>query len=273
MMNVIRKAPGGLHTATAYAAALTLAIGLASSSSAGAGEAEAKGLLKAMSDYLAAQKTISLAYDADFEVVTKDHQKLLLANSGTVDLSRPDKIRASRAAGFGDVDLVFDGKTLSILGKDAGSYVQVDAPGTIDQLIDTLRDKLQKTFPGADLLGSNVYDVLMDGVTDVKDLGSGVIGGVECDHVAFREKDIDWQIWIAQGKRPYPCRYIITSKGVDQAPQYSIEIHDWKTGEEVAADDFSFKAPADAKKVDAKDVKDMKGADELPSNFSTGGAQ
>jgi hypothetical protein len=272
MMNMIRKAAGP-RPATACAAALTLTIGLAASSSAIAGEAEAKGLLKAMSDYLAAQKTISLAYDADFEVVTKDHQKLLLANSGTVDLSRPDKIRATRAAGFVDIEMVFDGKTLSVLGEDANAYVQVDVPGTIEQLIDTLRDKLHKPLPGADLLVSNVYDELMTDVTDVKDLGSGVIGGTECDHLAFRAKDIDWQIWIAQGKRPYPCRYVITSKGVDQAPQYSIEIRDWKAGDEVAQDDFGFKAPADAKKMDVKDLKDMKGADELPSNFSTGEAQ
>ena len=53
----------------------------------------------------------------------------------------------------------------------------------------------------------------MTDVTDVKDLGSGVIGGKECDHLAFRAKDTDWQIWIAQGDEPYPCRYVITSKG------------------------------------------------------------
>jgi hypothetical protein len=226
-----------------------------------------------MSDYLAAQKTISLRYDANFEIVTKDHQKILLANSGTVDLSRPDKIRATRAAGFVNTEMVFDGKTLSMLGKDTNVYIQVDAPGTIEHLIDELRDKFHKPLPGADLLLPNVYDVLMADVTDVKDLGSGVIGGTECDHLAFRTKELDWQIWIAQGKRPYPCRYVITSKQVDQAPQYSVQIRDWKTGDEVTAHDFSFKAPKDAKKMDVTDLKNMKGADELPSNFTTGDAK
>jgi hypothetical protein len=58
-------------------------------------------------------------------------------------------------------------------------------------------------------------------VTDVKDLGSGVIGGVECNHLAFRTPDVDWQIWIAQGDRPYPCLYVITSPKVAGYPQYS----------------------------------------------------
>jgi hypothetical protein len=271
MMNIIRKT--GLSAAMVSTAAVALIIGVGISSDVRADEAQAKSMLKAMSDYLAAQKTISLGYDANFEIVTKDHEKVLLANSGTVDLNRPDKIRATRAAGFANVEMVFDGKTLSMLDKDGNAYVQVDAPGTIEHLIDELRDKLQKPVPGADLLVPNVYDVLMTDVTDVKDLGSGVIGGTECDHLAFRTKELDWQIWIAQGERPYPCRYVITSKLVDQAPQYSIQIRDWKTGNEVAPDDFSFKAPADAKKIDVKDIKNMKGADELPANFSTGASK
>jgi hypothetical protein len=272
MTGKIRRRSRLFATAISVTAVVLMA-GLGAISGAQDGEAEAKDLLKAMSDYLAAQKTISLAYDANFEVVTTDHQKLLLANSGTIDLSRPDKIRATRAAGFANLEMVFDGKTLSMLGKDANLYVQVEAPGTIEQLIDELRDKFQKPLPGADLLLPNVYDVLMADVTDVKDLGSGVIGGTECDHLAFRTKELDWQIWIAQGERPYPCRYVITSKQVDQAPQYSVQIKDWKTGDEVAPDDFSFKAPTDAKKMDVKDLKNMKGADELPSNFATGDAQ
>ena len=117
-----------------------------------------KSLFKAMSDYLAAQKSISFGYDTNFEVVTKDHQKLLLASSGTIDLSRPDKIRATRSGGFANVEMVFDGKTLTLLGKNANLYTQVEVPGTLDHLIDELRDKYHRPVPGADLLLSNVYD-------------------------------------------------------------------------------------------------------------------
>ena len=83
----------------------------------------------------------------------------------------------------------------------------------------------------------------MPQVADVKDLGSGVIHGVECDHLAFRTKEVDWQIWIAQGERPYPCRYVITSTKVKGWPQYTIDIRDWKTGAEVASDSFRLEVP------------------------------
>ena len=110
----------------------------------------------------------------------------------------------------------------------------------------------------------------MPDVKDVKDLGSGVIGGKECDHFAFRAKDVDWQIWIAQGDKPYPCRYVITSTQVDREPQYSIKVTDWKTGSEVEADNFAFTNSTNARKVETVDLGDV---DELPSLFTKGATQ
>ena len=131
-------------------------------------------------------------------------------------------------------------------------------------MIEVLRDQYHKPFPRADLLLANPYDKLMPGVTDTKDLGSGVIGGKECDHFAFRAEEVDWQIWIAQGDQPYPCRYVITSKTIDQAPQYSVQVRDFKAGSAVVADDFGFHNSANAKKIEVVDLGDI---DELPSQF------
>ena len=51
-------------------------------------------------------------------------------------LNRPDKLRIRRTGGYADVELVFDGKTISLYGNNAKSYVQADAAGTVDQVID-----------------------------------------------------------------------------------------------------------------------------------------
>ncbi|MEK6249819.1 MAG: DUF2092 domain-containing protein [Planctomycetales bacterium] len=252
-------------------AALALMVFLGTPLGARADEADAKSLLKAMSDYMAAQDAISFEFDATLEVVTKDDQKLALASSGTVTLNRPDKIRATRSGGFAHVEMLFDGKTLTLLGKTANFYTQIDVPGTVDHLVDELRDTYGKPLPAADLLMSNAYDELMLDVIDAKDLGSGVIDGVECDFLAFRTDEVDWQIWIAQGERPYPCRYVITSKKIANGPQYSIQVRDWKTGDEVASDDFGFANSANAEKIDLKDLQDK--MSDLPQHFVRGDTQ
>ena len=246
---------------------LSLMLGLGLATSAIADDIFAKGRVQAMSEYLAAQEALSFSYDATLDVVTPEDQKLAVASSGTVALKRPDKLQATRSAGFADVEMSFDGKTLTILGKNQNKYTQVEIPGSIAHLVDVMRDKHGRPLPAADLLLSNSYDLLMEGVEDIKDLGSGVIGGVECDSLAFRSKDVDWQIWIAHGDKPYPCRYVITSKRVPNGPSYSIQLKDWKTGKEVAASDFEFKNTSKASKVD---LKDLQGAGDLPDQFVTG---
>jgi hypothetical protein len=159
---------------------------------------------------------------------------------------------------------------VAIAGAIKNLYAQVDAPGTIDQLVDILRDKYHRPVPAADLLMSDPYKELMPQVNDAKDLGSGVIHGVECDHLAFRAKEVDWQIWIAQGARPYPCRYLITSKKVTGWPQYTIDIWGWKAGTEVASDNFKLEIPVGAKQLMPGQIPDL---DEIPHIFSPKGAK
>jgi hypothetical protein len=260
-----------MKSANMSAIVLALAVaGMASVSVARADETQAKSLLKAMSDYLAAQKAISFDYDSNLEIVSAQQQKIGLASSGTLTLNRPDKLHATRTGGFANVEMVFDGKTLTLLGKNANLYAQVDAPGTIDHLVDELRDKYHRPVPAADLLMSDPYKELMPPVTDVKDLGSGVIRGVECDHLAFRTKEVDWQIWIAQGAQPYPCRYVITSKKVKGSPQYTLEVRAWKAAGEVAPDAFKLDIPPGARKLTPGQIPDF---DDIPSLFRAKGAK
>lgn len=231
---------------------------------------DAKTILKAMSDYVSSQKTIELTFDSDIEIITPQVEKIQFASSGELLLRRPDKLRAHRVGGYADVLLVFDGKTASIFGKSLNGYVQFDAPGTVDQLIEALRAGHGVALPGADLLVSNAYDVLVAGVLEAKHIGRGVVEGVECEHVAFRNFDTDWQLWVEVGEKPVPRKLVITSKTVNSAPQYTLRITSWKTGIEPAADAFAFVPPAGAQKIKPEALIDL---DELPQETPTGGTR
>ena len=222
-----------------------------------------------MTDYTAGQKSISATFDSDIEVITPDLQKLQFTSSGQIRLERPDKLRIKRTGGYTDVDLVFDGKTVSLYGNNAKAYVQADAAGTIDQLIDRLQSTTGGAMPGADLLLTNSFDELTATVIEARHIGQGVIDGVECEHLAFRGVDTDWQIWIESGARPIPRKYVITSKTLAAAPQYSLKIKEWKTDVPAEADTYVFKPPADAKKVDL-DALAMMEFDEVPPGTAAG---
>ena len=222
-----------------------------------------------MTDYTAGQKSISATFDSDIEVITPDLQKLQFTSSGQIRLERPDKLRIKRTGGYTDVDLVFDGKTVSLYGNNAKAYVQADAAGTIDQLIDRLQSTAGGAMPGTDLLLSNAFDELTATVIEARHIGQGVIDGVECEHLAFRGVDTDWQIWVESGARPIPRKYVITTKTLAGAPQYSLRIKEWKTDVPAEADTYVFKPPADAKKADL-DALAMMEFDEVPPGTPAG---
>jgi hypothetical protein len=165
------------------------------------------------------------------------------------------------------VELVFDGKKLSFLGKHRNAFAQLEAPGTVDQLIETLRSKGAE-MPGADLLVSHPYDELIGDVLDAKHIGQGVIDGVECEHLAFRDHETDWQIWVQTGANPIPRKYVITSKAQAGAPQYTLRIKEWKTDVPANPDAFAFNPPAGATQIALEATSDF---DEVPPGMTTAG--
>lgn len=227
---------------------------------------EAGKILKAMSDYLAGQKAISLTFDSDVEVLTENFQKIQFTSSGQVQLSRPNMVRATRSGGYTDVELNFDGKTVTVLGKHINAYAQADVSGSVDGLIHRLRDEFSIELPGADLLLGDVFGALTAETVEGAHIGQGVIDGVECEHLAFRNAETDWQIWVEIGSRPIPRKYVITSKGTTGAPQYTVRIKDFKTDAQ-AADAFTFKPPSGAKKVELSALDDV---DEIPRGVPKG---
>jgi len=231
---------------------------------------DARAILEAMSEYVAGQQTIELTFDSAIEVITPQLEKIQFTSSGEALVSRPDKIRARRVGGFSNVELYYDGATASIDGKSINGYAQFELPGTLDDLIHALRSGHGVAVPGADLLLSNSYQMLIADVLEAKYLGRGVVAGIECEHLAFRNFDTDWQIWVEVGDEPAPRKLVITSKTVNSAPQYSVVITSWKTGVEVGPEAFAFTPPEGAERLDPNALIEL---DELPQEHHLGGGE
>ena len=102
---------------------------------------------------------------------------------------------------------------------------------------------------GADLFYADLHEGLLTDVSSGTHLGQGVVGGVLCDHLAFRAAKVDWQIWVQRGDKPLPLKYVITSKWVSGAPQYTIRLHHWNTQPKLDPQHFVFRPPAGAKEL------------------------
>jgi hypothetical protein len=77
-------------------------------------------------------------------------------------------------------------------------------------------------------------------------VGKSVIGGVKCDHLLFSRPGVDFQVWIAEGKRPLPCKYVVTEMDTPERLSVSTVFANWKTDADVDDAQFKFTPPKGA---------------------------
>ena len=243
----------GISKRGLWAAALALAAGLAAGPALAQGglNKDADEILRSMSTFLGETKAWSVAADIGNEVITKEGEKLQMSSYATVVLQRPAGFYFHRQGRFADVEAFFDGKTVSLFGKGLNTYVQKAVAGTTDDAFNMITSEIGVDLPGVDLLVSDPYAVLSSGVTSSGYHGTDYVQGVECHHLSFREDDVDWQLWVKTGDEPLPMKYVITTKWLTGAPQYSVQLSNWNLKPAIAADRFTFAVPKGATKLEA----------------------
>jgi hypothetical protein len=213
-------------------------------------DAQAREKLQTSLAFLAGQKRISVDTRNITEVVLASGQKIQFDGSALLTVQRPDKLRASRRGDLVDQDFFYDGVSLTLHNPGENFYATVAAPGSLEAMLDYARETLGIIAPAGDLAYSNAYEILMDNVTSGFVVGTAMLEGVACDHLAFRGEGVDWQIWIQQGDQPLPRRFVITTLDVAGAPQFSVEMSNWNLAPAISEDTFRFVPPPGAIQVE-----------------------
>jgi len=214
-------------------------------------EQEAKSLLKKTTDYVAGLKSFSVKGQATLEVVLTSGQKLQFDNDVDLVVARPDKLRASRKGELVDQTLFYDGANVVLSNPGDHFYASAAAPKTLEGMLDFIRDEFDLLAPGADLIYSNAYDYLTQDLTAGMVASTDVLQrGKSCTHLAFRKPGVDFQIWIANGDKPLPLKYVLTTTDQPANPQFILALFDWDTNPKIDANTFKFVPAADAKKIE-----------------------
>lgn len=210
----------------------------------------ATAVVKRMSNYLGKLPAFTATADSMTEVVLRDGQKIQALARSTVAVQRPNKLRSERLGQVAHLKLVYDGRKMILVDVRRNQYAMNDAPKNLDAALDYARDKLGVEAPGADLLYTDVYEGLMQHTRSGQYLGEAEVRGVRCDHVAFRGERADWELWVQQGGRPLPMRYVITTTDQSVQPEFVVEISNWNTRPTFSPAEFATNPPPNAKRVD-----------------------
>jgi hypothetical protein len=203
-----------------------------------------------MSTYLSGLEQFGVETENTIEVVLRSGEKIQFDNPAEGWIKRPNKLRANRKGDIVNQEFYYDGKTLTLYNPDQKYYASVAAPPTIEETLDFAMGSLDVYAPGGDFLYKNAYEILMEDVVSGFYAGRSVVDSVKCHHLAFRGNEVDWQIWIQEGSKPLPKKFIITSKWMTGAPQFTVVVKSWNLSPKLADDAFSFVPPQDGQKID-----------------------
>ena len=239
----------------AFAAAVILALAAPPSSLAKSGpakpavEPEAISALQKMGEFLRNQQNFSVQARSTTDDVLASGQKVQYG--GTIDLKvrRPDRLRMDISGDRRNERIYYDGKNFTVFADRVNYFATFPAPGTLDELKSVLEKRYAFDLPLADLF---YWGTERDGTNAIQRatrVGTANIEGFACDHFAFRQKDVDWELWIEQGGRPVPRKFVITTTSEKSKPQHSM-VMNWDLSAKYDDSLFTFAPPATAHQIE-----------------------
>lgn len=208
--------------------------------------------LRNMSATLAAapELTVRLTGLREVPLSAGGDQNIMLGSTVAVGIRRPGRLAALVGSDNGSYRLWYDGEAATLFSLTANAFARVAIPGNdIEAFLEALEEQLGVEIPLRDLLAPDPYAALIAAPTSGAHVGRTVVNGALCDQYALRNGEVDWQIWIAVGARPLPCRMVVIDRTAPTAPRTILEFADWNLSPRLANQAFDFVAPADARQV------------------------
>ena len=203
-------------------------------------------ILKSMADFMDGLQKFSVKTQNTIQDEYSGH-RIDRVMTAMVTVKRPNKLLAIRSGELMNQRFFYDGKTLTLYNPSVKVYGSKPAPATIEKMIDFARETVDILLPAADLLYRNAFPLLMQDVNLAVVVGKAVIGGIRCDHLLFSRPEVDFQVWVAEGKRPLPLKYVVTETPSMMA--ITTVLSDWNLAPALDDARFTFKPPKGAQSI------------------------
>ncbi len=220
----------------------------ASAAPADARDPKAIAALEAAGRHLRSLKTFDVRADTTTDEVMTTGQKLQFGGTVRYRARLPDRLRAEVRTDRIWRDLYYDGSTLTQYAPRMKYYATVEARGTVGEFVERAERDLGVEIPLADLFLWGTDRAGLQAITSAQHVGPARIGGRDCEHYAFRQEGVDWQLWLRKGPQPLPCKIVITTLDDPAQPQFAA-LFDWNVAPSFDAGTFRFAPPKDARRI------------------------
>ncbi|HWR98105.1 MAG TPA: DUF2092 domain-containing protein [Candidatus Methanoperedens sp.] len=218
-------------------------------------EPAAANLLRAALERIAAAKAFSFVAEIANDIVLPSGQGLQFTGRIETAVRRPDGLRVAFDGEQRSTRSWYDGRSFTLLDVGQNVYACSEGPARLEDLLDTMKERLGFTPPLSLLLHEDVVTTALARVKGGFVVGPATIGGVAVQHLAFSGERIDWQLWVTEGAEPVIRRIVVSFKLEAGSPQFSAAFLAWDFGPRFGDDLFTFAPPAGAMQCDFRSLQ------------------
>lgn len=211
-------------------------------------------LMQQMSYFLSALKTFSVHVENRIDSLRPGDQPVSDYRRAELYVNRPNQLRADVTGDALNQQFFFDGTTVTLYEKDIKYIGSIGAAEGIEPAVNEAVKAFGLIAPAADLVFNNAYNALMRDVLEGEYIGKTSVDGISCHHLAFREKQNNWQIWIADSQLPFPRRFIVEAKAGDDTTRYINNYTRWNSNIKLDQDFFNFIKQASDSQIQSRPV-------------------
>jgi hypothetical protein len=206
-------------------------------------------ILKRMADFLGSLKQFSVQTQNTLEDLLVYGHRIDIDVSAEVMVSRPNKLRSERRGDLVNQIFFYDGKSVTLYNPPYKVYATEPVPDTFESLFQYMAESLGFAVPVSDLIYQNAYPLLMQDVSMAAVLGKTVINGDKCDHLLFSRPGVDFQVWVAEGTKPFPLKYVVTDTATPAQLSVTTLMSDWNVDPGIESDQFTFVPPKGVQEI------------------------
>ncbi len=222
-------------------------------------EPKVAAVLESTCSLLASADSLSYHAEITFDSVLPSLVKLQYAGAMDVEIQRPNRLALSYQSDLGAKKVWYDGKTVTILDPAHNAYATYGAPDTIDAMLKQANEEKNLTIPLSGFDVSDPCGKVHGAVIRSKYVGLNDAAGVDSDHLAFVQKEGNWQLWVEHGKKPLPRKIVITYPQLPTQPQWEAVFSKWTFDQTFPKGTFEAKIPHGAIKTSFVELKKENG--------------
>jgi hypothetical protein len=206
--------------------------------------ARGREIVDRMSAKLAAAKAFSVTTHELRNEVKGSGEALQVDLTRQAVIRRPDRFY-TKVVGGRENEVWYDGVGVTIALHKEKVFGQARAPKTLDKTLDAMHERYGIATPFGDYMYSSPAKALIADTTTGGWVGRETVAGQEADHLSFKDKGVNWEIWVPTKGDPLPLKSVTEFTDNKRLRKVELTFSDWNFAPQIADDRFTPSVPAD----------------------------